>query len=338
MRGSEVRERETIDPVRCTVAAPLRVGLLGLGTVGFGVYRKLVEQPAAFEVCGIAIRDLQKHAAHAPGSLLTLDCERAVSEADVVVELIGGLEPARQIASATLAAGKPFITANKRLVASGALDRWYGSGLLHFSAAVGGEVPMLETVRLCAKRGAVAKITGVLNGTTNFILDRMAEGESFAAALAAAQANGFAEADPSCDLNGSDAACKLALLIREAFGVAQPVKTIACQGIEEIDAGWVRQISARGERVRLVAEAEWRDGELHAQVAPQVVSGKDVFGLIRNEENCLRIEGAFPPVILTGRGAGRWPTTASVMADVMDVARVFGARPDVNLALAGGAA
>ena len=316
---------------------PLRVGLLGLGTVGYGVYRKLQQQSERFSVIAIAIRDLNKHKHHAPAHLLTTSCEAAVRDADIIVELIGGLEPAGTIVARALAEGIPVITANKHMLADSVLSKRLVCENLYFSAAIGGEVPMLETVRSCTHRGTVRRIEGVLNGTTNFILDQIAEGLSFRDALSEAQQRGFAEADPSLDLDGSDAACKLKLLVHQAFDVDLPLTDIERQGLLGLDEEWVRHTARSGRRVRLVAEAERCGAQIAARVALKTVDCADVFACIRNEENALRIQGDFATVTLTGKGAGRWPTTVSVMSDLWEVERFIASQTRARMALGGAA-
>ncbi len=302
----------------------LRVGLLGLGTVGGGVFRELQNHPQLFEVCGVAVRTPERHAAHASPELLTRDCRQAIEDVDVVVELIGGTSPAGELVAEALAAGKPVVTANKLLLAENPhLGRHRG---LRYSAAVGGAVPALEAVRAVVQAQRVLSLAGVLNGTCNYILDRIAAGDSFEQALAKAQANGFAEADPRADLSGGDTACKLRLLAGLAFpGVHDTVADIT--GIENIDTEWVRAVAAEGGRVRLVATATVDGDRVHLRVKPEAVAAGHPFARIRNEKNCLLIQSCdragseVTEHAWTGRGAGRWPTTAAVMADLFDLAR-----------------
>lgn len=308
--------------------APLKVGLLGLGTVGLGVFQELWKYPHQFEVTGIAVRRPELHADHAPGNLLTRDCWDAIDDVDVVVELIGGTEPAGDLIHAALLAGKPVVTANKLLIAEDArLDGHHG---LRYSAAVGGAVPALEAVRALAHSnsrshsndGRIVSLSGVLNGTCNYILDRIGAGCSWEQAVAEAQAHGFAEQDPSADLSGSDTVCKLRLLARLAFP-----ETDACYvsttGIDSSDLDWVQAAAHDGHRARLVGTARLADGRVHLEVKPQLVDASHPFAQIRNEENCLLIDNGHSDSqhIWTGRGAGRWPTTAAVMADLFDLSR-----------------
>ncbi len=299
---------------------PLRVGLLGLGTVGLGVFQELWKHPHLFDVTGIAVRHPELHTDHAPSHLLTRDCWKVINDVDVVVELIGGSDPAGDLVHAALAAGKPVITANKLLVAGEA--RLVHHRALRFSAAVGGAVPALEAVQSVAARSRIVSVSGVLNGTCNYILDRIAAGCSWEGAVAEAQAQGFAEQDPRTDVSGADTLCKLRLLARRAFPHLE-VHSVACVGIDTVDADWVQAAARDGGRARLIGTARLENGRVHLEVNPQLVDATHPFAQIRNEENCLLIhtDQSDPQHVWTGRGAGRWPTTAAVMADLFDISR-----------------
>jgi homoserine dehydrogenase len=306
--------------------APLKVGLLGLGTVGLGVFQELWKHPDLFEVTGIAVRRPELHLDHAPKDLLTRDCWDAIDDVDVVVELIGGTDPAGDLIHAALLAGKPVVTANKLLIAGDA--RLDGHRGLRYSAAVGGAVPALEAVRALARShshsndGRIVSLSGVLNGTCNYILDRIGAGCSWDQAVAEAQAHGFAEQDPSADLSGSDTVCKLRLLARLAFPEVD-AHYVSATGIDSIDPDWVQAAARDGQRARLVGTAQLADGRVHLEVKPQLVDSAHPFAQIRNEENCLLIDNGHSDSqhVWTGRGAGRWPTTAAVMADLFDLSR-----------------
>jgi homoserine dehydrogenase len=321
-----------------TEPRPLKIGLLGLGTVGFGVFKELWKQTELFDVTGIAVRRPDRHLNNAPEHLLTSDCWDVVDDADVLVELIGGVDPALDLVQAALAAGKSVVTANKLLLAENrSLSR---NSKLRYSAAVGGAVPALEAVNALADK-SIASISGVLNGTCNFILDRIAAGAEFLPAVAEAQARGFAEQDPRADLSGSDTVCKLQLLAGRAFPEARSI-SVSAVGIDDIDADWVRSTAENGGRVRLVGTAFSNRDAIELNVHPQQVSAEHPFAQIKNEENCLVIHtnsssnsGRFQHT-WAGRGAGRWPTTAAVMADLFDLSREYQNSP--ALATAGGVA
>jgi homoserine dehydrogenase len=305
---------------------PLRVGLLGAGTVGLGVYCYLAAQPDQFHIAGIAVRRLERKDG-TPTELLTLDPWEVIdSDCELVVELIGGLWPAKELIEASLKARKHVITANKLVISHWGeelrrLAARNGVQLL-YSGAIGGAVPMLEQVRRIADTSGVRALSGVINGTTNFILDRLAEGVPRDEALSEAQRLGFAELDPSADLDGSDAAHKLALLAHAAFGIWLHPRGIECAGIEHFDSDAVREAAKSGLSVRLVATLESGDDGVKACVEPQFVDREHLFAQIHNEENCLEIRTETGEVVhVRGKGAGRWPTAEAVMADVFDIYR-----------------
>jgi homoserine dehydrogenase len=224
------------------------------------------------------------------------------------------------LVKAALASGKPVVTANKLLLASD--PRLEAHRELRYSAAVGGAVPALEAVRALADDGSIVSLSGVLNGTCNYILDRLAAGCSWEQAIAEAQDRGFAEADPSADLSGSDTVCKLRLLARRAFPETS-AHYVSSTGIDSVDLDWVQGAARQGSRARLVGTASLTDGRVHLEVKPRLVDAAHPFAQIRNEENCLLIDTGHSDLqhVWTGRGAGRWPTTAAVMADLFDLSR-----------------
>ncbi len=305
---------------------PLRIGLLGAGTVGLGVYRYLVAHPERFQITSIGVRHLEREDG-TPKELLTPNPWEVVeSDCELVVELIGGIWPAKELIEAALKAGKHVITANKLVISHWGdelreLAARKGVQLLH-SGAVGGAVPMLELVRQIAEAQGIRALSGVVNGTTNFILDRLAEGVPRDEALSEAQRLGFAELDPTTDLDGSDTAHKLALLAHAAFGSCLLPNAIDRTGIEHFDSETVHEAAESGLSVRLVAMLERGKDGVKARVEPQFVDRDHVFAQTRNEENCLEIRtGSGEVVYVRGKGAGRWPTAEAVMADVFDVCR-----------------
>jgi homoserine dehydrogenase len=300
--------------------APLRVVLLGLGTVGRGVYERLLAQPERFELVRAVVRNPDRHIASGiPPELLSTNAWDAVNvDADVVIEALGGEFPATEVLLAALIAGRRVISANKSAIAPH-IDRFarYAGAIdpqLRFSAAAGGAVPVLEAI--AGKSGIVA-VRGVLNGTCNFVLDRLADGTSYEEALAEARSLGFAEPDPSADVSGLDAEFKLRLCARAAFGVAPgEVERLGIDALEAVEAG------APGQVLRLIAEVVGQDGELRARVAPLWLPRENFLAGARGEENRVEIEFADGRSLrLAGKGAGRWPTTASVMGDLWETAR-----------------
>ena len=314
-------------------AGPLRIALLGLGTVGRGVFDHLQQRPEIFELAGIAVRDVERHAKTGiERELLTDDWRQLVrSDVDVVIELLGGTEVARDAVRGALRLGKHVVTANKALVERHGrslrrLARSRGVCLL-YSAAVGGAAPMLEAVRSIAKTGHVVRLEGVLNGTCNFILERLAEGASMKDAIGEAQRRGLAEADPTEDLDGSDAARKLCLLIRAA-GVRPP-------RLAEIPKCDLRHVSLTSSSLngggaachRQVASSmldQSRASALVAVVSPSCNHAiAHLFGRVCGEWNALRVEdSAGNSWTIRGKGAGRWPTARSVLADLLDISHL----------------
>ena len=219
-----------------------------------------------------------------------------------------------------------FVTANKLVMSRHGkqlrrIADFAGVQLL-YSAAVGGGVPMLERVGRIAQASGIRTLHGVVNGTTNFILDRLAEGLSRDEALGEAQRLGFAEQDPTSDLDGSDAAHKLALLAQTAFGAWLNPADIERTGIEQFDGDTVRDAARSGRSVRLVASLSQDKFGLRASIAPHLFEHTHAFAQTINEENCLEIESQDGDVVqVRGKGAGRWPTVVSVMADACDIYR-----------------
>ncbi len=305
--------------------APLRVVLLGLGTVGLGVYRYLKKRPDLFDVRRIVVRDPHKRREDAiPAELLSTDVmDAAEVPAELVIEAIGGVEPAAQAVGAALLKGRAVVTANKAMIAA----RWrefvpYATGpqrRLRFSAAVGGAVPVLETLEALLQHDRIERVRAVINGTCNFILDALAGGGSFDDAVKQAQACGFAEADPRSDLSGEDAAFKLGIIGSIAFGAPFALEKIERTGIERITAEMIAAAGQKGRSLRLVATAERPSGggELRLTVRPCEIDRSDFLAGARNEENRVEIFTASGKRIqLSGKGAGRWPTAVAVLGDV----------------------
>lgn len=304
----------------------VRVALLGLGTVGYGVYRELAALPDSFDVVGIAVRNLHRPEQKVPQSLLSTDVWDVLNrDCDIVIEALGGIHPAADCTRAALLAGKHVVTANKAALANHPelhrIARTNGAQLL-CSAAVGGAVPVLETFQRLACEHEIETVEGVLNGTTNFILHELARGIPFDQAVAQAQACGLAEADPSADLDGSDVACKLVLIARAAFGVDLPFASVNRVGITEVDPRHVFDLSKSGSAVRLVGSLR-RDGDrVIAEVKPIVLEASHPLANTNREENCVIVKTANGEThILHGKGAGRWPTTEAVFADLSSLVR-----------------
>ena len=303
----------------------LKVALLGCGAVGAGVLELLQSQPDLFEVGPVLVRHPDRHAEPA---LFTADPELALAgDPDILVELVGGVDLASGAMHEALLRGAQVVTANKAAVAKH-WDSLHASAVRHggavrFSAAVGGGAPVLEALRRL--NGSVVSVEGVMNGTCNYLLSRLGEGWSFEEALAKAQELGFAEADPSADVDGHDAADKLSILVRESFGVALHPKWVEKHSLRDLVPGAAAEALERGEVLKQVGSCRVRpDGSVEAEVHIVSLPQSHPLALTRNEENRFLITDADGNVHdVFGKGAGRWPTATAVFADVMDAQRAL---------------
>ena len=318
---------------------PLRIALAGLGTVGGGVIRlldanrALIERRAGrrIEVVAVSARDRTRDRGIDLSRFDWVDDTAALAargDVDVVVELIGGSDgPALTLARGAIAAGKGFVTANKAMLAHHGLelagDAEAAGVPLMFEAAVAGGVPVVKGLREGAAANEIARVYGILNGTCNFILSKMeAEGRDFADVLAEAQALGFAEADPSFDIDGVDAAHKLALLASVAFGTRPAFGDVAAHGIRQIVAADIAEAAALGYRVRLVGVAEAGPAGLFQRVHPHLVPVDHPLAHVTGSLNAVVAEGNFVGrLFFQGAGAGDGPTASAVVADLIDIAR-----------------
>lgn len=320
------------------MAQALRVALAGLGTVGGGVIRVLDENRELItrragrpiEVVAVSARDRAKNRGVDLSRFAWVDdtASLAEAEADVVVELIGGSDgPALALARRTLAAGKGFVTANKAMLAHHGLELARAAEAagqpLKFEAAVAGGIPVIKGLREGAAANAIARVYGILNGTCNFIVSKMeAEGRDFAEVLAEAQALGFAEADPSFDIDGVDAAHKLSILASLAFGTAPAFGDVAISGIRHLLAADIAEAAALGYRVRLVGVAEADAHGLFQRVHAHLVPNDHPLAHVTGATNAVVAEGNFVGRLLfQGAGAGEGPTASAVVADLIDIAR-----------------
>jgi len=308
--------------------APLRVALLGCGTVGGGVFERLTALPDLFTVVGVGTRTgVRARAAGVPQELITSDLEGLVEKpCDVVIELIGGTKRAASLMEQSLRLGRKIVSANKALLAHShedfeALAEQTGASL-HYSAAVGGVLPALETIKRAKADGPLQSFQGVLNGTCNFVLEQMNSGSTLGAAVRLAQEKGYAEENPQLDLDGIDAAQKLILLAGAAFDVSLPLHSITRQGILGLNAEAIRQAQERGQTVRLVAECRKSSGRLEASVTPVELPLNHALAQVNGAENRLLVQPEVgEAIVVSGTGAGRWPTTEAVMADLFDIRR-----------------
>jgi aspartate kinase len=329
----------------------VRVALLGAGTVGQSVLGLLSEHAAGIaaragepvSVRSIVVRDRRKpRSAAVPPELLTTDGLRAVTDptVDAVVEVMGGLSPAREWVLAALAAGKPVVTANKALVAEcgpdlfDAADR--GGTDLFFEAAAAGAVPIVRALKLSLAAERTVRIAGILNGSTNFLLEALERGAPAAQAVAEAQALGYLEADPSDDLSGRDAQRKLAILASIAFSCRVLPEDIATAGVEGLEAEDLAMAAELGRRVKLLAEAEQTDAGLALSVGPVLLPHDHPLSQIRGSANAVLLSGhPAGDTLLAGLGAGGGPTATAVLGDLIEAARPHPGRGGVGT---GGAA
>ncbi len=307
---------------------PLRVALIGCGTVGGGVYERLAALPNLFSVVGVGARTGgPARALGISNDLITSHLEDLIaSPCDVVVELIGGTSQAAAVIEQSLRLGRNVVTANKAVIAAHGdalenLAKDCGASL-RYSAAVGGVLPALETIQRAKTFGPLKEFSGILNGTCNFVLDRLAAGETMNAAVRAAQELGYAEAQPQVDLNGTDAAQKLILLARAAFGVGLALESIARTGIEDLNLEKLKQMKRRSEVVRLVARCRRSGQNIKASVEPVALPAEHPLAQVHGAENRLLVEPEVGErLMVSGKGAGRWPTTEAVMADLFEIRR-----------------
>jgi homoserine dehydrogenase len=301
--------------------ARLRIGLIGWGTVGSALGRLLVAGPLPLELACLAVRSpAAERGSPLPDGVAVVPPEDvAGAQLDAVVELAGGIEGPLAWARTTLGTGTPYVTANKALLANhgnelSAFARQHGAALLA-SASVGGGVPMLETVHHLAATRRISRLRGVLNATTTYMLSAMGDGLTYGDSLRAAQTAGYAEADPSLDVDGNDAAQKLAILASEAWGEWRSESQVERQGIRGLDVG-------EGQVIRLVADAT----ENHLAVAPLEVEPGSAMASAIGVENVLEIEVRAGGIFrIIGPGAGGRVTAGAVYADLARL--VHGERP-----------
>ncbi len=314
------------------------VGIIGFGTVGAGTVRillqnrELIRERTGFylDVRKIADLDLEtdRGIEIEPG-ILTRDARELMADpsVDIVVELIGGYEPAATFVKEALSRRKYVVTANKALLATRGWELFEAAEAngvsIAFEASVGGGIPVLRSIRegLCANR--FQSIHGILNGTANYILTRMSdEGMDFNEALKEAQAKGYAEADPSFDVDGIDTAHKIAILCEMAFGVRVPFAAIPVKGIRDIrplDVLYAREL---GLVIKLLAVGRWQEGKLEIRVHPVMIPESHLLAKVKGVYNAIHVIGDFVgSTLYYGKGAGMWPTGSAVVSDIVSIAR-----------------
>lgn len=318
----------------------VNIALLGAGTVGSQVFRLLEEQAddldaragAELKVRSVVVRDVSaERDVPIPAELLTTDAEKAIDEADLVIELIGGINPARKFVVRALEQGKTVVTGNKALLATHGPELYQVSadnnGSLYYEAAVAGAVPVVYGLRESLAGDRITGVFGIVNGTTNFILDSMAStGASYEDALAEAQRLGFAEADPTADVEGLDAAAKCAILASLAFHTRVSIEDVSVEGITKISADDIAQASAAGFVIKLLAIAERGETEggedaVSVRVHPALVPAGHPLASVSGAYNAIVIEGeSAGRLMFYGQGAGGAPTASAVLSDVVAAA------------------
>jgi homoserine dehydrogenase len=302
------------------MAEPYRVGLLGHGTVGSAFEELLGERAAAIavatgrrpELCGVLTRSQG-------------DFDEILAGADAIVELIGGLEPARRYALAALSAGKPVVTANKQLLSQHG-DELFAAARrtgvqLRYEAAVAGVVPVIRVMRESFAGAHIEKVHGIVNGTTNYILSEMARtGASYSDSLSRAQGLGYAEADPTDDVTGKDAAAKMAILARLAFHTAVHLDQVPYEGVEEITADDIDYAKEFGLVLKLLGVAERRGDGISVRVFPCFLYRGHPLASVVGPFNAVTLESpAITEITLSGPGAGGLETASAVLGDVVSV-------------------
>jgi homoserine dehydrogenase len=317
----------------------VKIGLLGCGNVGAALVQLIGQQQAAIqartglrlEITAVAVRNMSRERdVSLPDGVLTRDAHAVVVDPDIdlVVEVIGGIEPARELITTALANGKPVITANKELLANIGTELYAaadGAGVdLLFEAAVAGGVPLVRALRESLRGEPIRRVMGIVNGTTNFILTKMTEdGADYGAALAEAQALGFAERDPTADVEGFDAGAKAAIIATIAFGVKVVAGDVYHEGISRVTAHDIAVARRLGYVVKLlgIAEQDQVTGEVGVRVHPAMVPTTHPLASVRESYNAVFIEGgAVGSLMFYGRGAGGMPTASAVLGDVIDAA------------------
>jgi homoserine dehydrogenase len=317
----------------------VRIGLLGCGNVGAALVQ-LVERQAdvieartgvRLQISRVAVRNISRdREVNLPDGVLTRDAHSVVNDptVDVIVEVMGGIEPARELIAEAISHGKPVITANKELLANVGHELWAQSDAagvdLLFEAAVAGGIPLIRALRESLRGEPVTRVMGIVNGTTNFILTKMTdEGADYSAALSEAQRLGFAERDPTADVEGFDAGAKAAIIASIAFGARVVAGDVYHEGISGVTAADIAIARRLGYFVKLLAIAEKIDDTetIAVRVHPAMVPMNHPLASVRDSYNAVFVEGdAVGQLMFYGRGAGGFPTASAVLGDVIDAA------------------
>jgi len=336
------------------------IGLLGLGTVGAGVAQILANPEGRhplvreLQLRRVAVRDPGRpRPIELPAALFSTDPAAVVADpaVEIVVEVMGGLEPARSLILAAIAAGKPVVTANKAVIARHGAEIAAAAAekgvYVLMEAAVGGGIPILEPLKQSLGANRIERVSGIINGTTNYILSRMAEeGASYEAVLADAQALGYAEADPAADVQGGDAADKIAILTGLAYGGLVDRQAIPTEGIDQLQTRDIDYARELGFSVKLLAVAQRQGSDpdgtevLDVRVHPTLLPKDHPLAGVNGVNNAILVEGEpVGRVMFYGPGAGAGPTASAVVADILNIAairQVAGPSPQLDPLLAAG--
>lgn len=315
----------------------IKAALLGAGTVGGGVYklveRRTAEMPdkvgAELKITKVLVKNLQKKREGIPSEVLTDDWEGIIHdpEISIVIELMGGVEPARTYILQALEAGKNVVTANKDLLAEHGQELMEAAERNHcdlcFEAAVGGGIPIIRPLKECLAGNEITEVMGIVNGTTNYILTKMTqEGWDFDDALKEAQRLGFAEADPTADVEGLDAGRKMAILASIAFHSRVTFKDVDVKGITKITAKDIQYAKEFGYTLKLLGVARNEEGKMEVGVSPMMIPSTHPLANVNDSFNAVFVHGdAVDDAMFQGRGAGEFPTASAVVGDLISVAR-----------------
>ncbi len=324
---------------------PVKIGILGLGTVGCGTVtvlarnREEIARRAGRElrIVQASARDLKKKRPCATGDIQLVADARAIvrnPEIEVIVELIGGLDPARALVLEAIEHGKHVVTANKALIALHGNEIFAAAQkrgvMVAFEAAVAGGIPIIKTLREGLTANRIEWLAGIINGTSNFILSEMREkGADFADVLKEAQRLGYAEADPAFDVEGIDAAHKLTILAAIAFGIPLQFKKAYVEGITQVTRMDVQYAEQLGYRLKLLGIARRTDGAVELRVHPTLIPARRLIANVEGAMNAVLVKGdAVGPTMFYGAGAGAEPTASAVVADLVDVVRTLTTDPN----------
>lgn len=320
--------------------AAIKIGLLGLGNVGSGVMNIFNENMDRIEeytgthveIVKVLVRDANKSRnAIFNEKILTSDPQEILQdpEIDIIVELIGGIEPAFSYIRQAIENGKHVVTANKAVMATHCEELFRLAEVnnveIRFEGSVGGGIPIIDTITTKLAGNRINGLVGIINGTTNYILTRMSrDGMSFETALRRAQEKGYAEADPTSDVEGQDAAYKLSILAATAFGMPVNPDLIPCEGITKVTEAEIRYAAQLGYVVKLLATAKNKAGNLEIHVHPAIIPENHPLAGVHNEFNALLLEGnAVGELMLYGKGAGSLPTGSAVVGDILDIIKMM---------------